>query len=33
MKIVKPGDEHEVPRGILGGSESLVPGKFVAIKN
>jgi uncharacterized RmlC-like cupin family protein len=21
MKIVKPGDEHEVPRGILGGAE------------
>ncbi len=21
MKIVKPGDEHQVPRGILGGSE------------
>ena len=21
MKLVKPGEEHEVPRGILGGSE------------
>jgi uncharacterized RmlC-like cupin family protein len=21
VKIVKPGDEHEIPRGILGGSE------------
>ena len=21
MKIVKPGDEHQVPRGILGGAE------------
>jgi uncharacterized RmlC-like cupin family protein len=21
MKIVRPGDEHEVPRGILGGAE------------
>jgi uncharacterized RmlC-like cupin family protein len=21
MRVVKPGDEHEVPRGVLGGSE------------